>query len=104
MLKPLMFVFFATASAGNAQIYADFQTSMGAFTCELKYVESPQAVANFIGLAEGSRPWIDPATGAVRVGVPYYNGVQFHRVIAGFMSWPPRNPPPPDCRHTEALT
>jgi len=83
--KTLLLVFFATASAAMAQILADFQTSMGAFTCDLRYVESPQAVANFIGLAEGSRPWIDPATGTVRIGVPYYNGVTFHRVIAGFM-------------------
>ncbi|MEI7911102.1 MAG: peptidylprolyl isomerase [Verrucomicrobiota bacterium] len=82
----LLLVFFASAHRGCGQILADFQTSMGAFTCELKYVESPQAVANFVGLAEGSRPWVDPATGAVRTGTPYYNGVKFHRVIAGFMN------------------
>ncbi len=82
----LLLVFFASAHRGCGQILADFQTSMGAFTCELKYVESPQAVANFVGLAEGSRPWVDPATGAVRTGTPYDNGVKFHRVIAGFMN------------------
>ncbi len=59
---------------------------MGSFTCELKQVESPKAVANFIGLAEGSRTWIDPATGAVRSGIPYYDGLTFHRVISGFMN------------------
>jgi len=84
--KTLLLVFIASASCGNSQILADFQTSMGAFTCQLNYVASPQAVANFIGLAEGSRPWVDQATGSVRVGVPYYNGVIFHRVIAGFMN------------------
>ena len=67
-------------------IYADFQTSLGDFTASLNYQQSPKAVANFIGLAEGSRAWIDPASGAVRVGQPFYNGVVFHRVIAGFMN------------------
>lgn len=85
-IKTILFLFLASASLGFGQIYADFTTSMGSFTCALKYVESPQAVANFIGLAEGSRPWIDPATGVVRSGVPYYTGVTFHRVMAGFMN------------------
>lgn len=84
--KTWLIAFIASASCGNSQILADFQTSMGTFTCQLNYGASPQAVANFIGLAEGSRPWVDPATGSVRVGVPYYNGVIFHRVIAGFMN------------------
>ncbi len=70
----------------DAQIFADFDTSMGGFTCQLRHEDSPKAVANFIGLAEGSRPWIDPATGAVRDGVSYYAGVRFHRVVGGFMN------------------
>lgn len=86
ILRTLLFVFFASAGPVCAQIFADFQTTMGVFTCQLCYADSPQAVANFIGLAEGARPWIDPATGAVRCGVPYYNGSQFHRVIDGFMN------------------
>ena len=86
MIKRLLLVFWGLGGAGNAQIYADFQTSMGEFTCELNYEKSPQAVANFMGLADGTRPWIDPATGAVRMGVPYYSGVKFHRVIDGFMN------------------
>src|SRR5690606_30528949 len=47
---------------------------------------APQTVANFIGLAEGSRAWIDPATGAVMNGEPFYDGITFHRVIEGFMN------------------
>ena len=70
----------------SAQIYADFETSLGNFTCELNYTAAPKTVANFVGLAEGSRPWIDPLSGNLQVGVPFYNGVTFHRVIADFMS------------------
>ncbi len=66
-------------------IHADFETSLGSFTCVLYYEDSPRAVANFIGLAEGSRPWIDPATGAIR-REPFYDGLTFHRVIEGFMN------------------
>lgn len=66
-------------------IYADFDTSLGSFTCILHYEESPRAVANFIGLAEGTRPWIDPATGAIRSD-PFYHGLTFHRVIDDFMN------------------
>ncbi len=65
-------------------IYADFATSMGSFTCRLDYVNAPRTVANFIGLATGERPWLDLATGAARSN-GYYNGLTFHRVIAGFM-------------------
>lgn len=78
---------FAIANDGvDDGIFADFETSMGSFTCKLHDVESPWAVANFIGLAEGTRPWIDPATGAVCSGVPFYDGLTFHRVIDGFMN------------------
>lgn len=72
--------------SASAQIYADFHTSAGNFTCELNYVAAPKTVANFIGLAEGSRAWVDANNGAVRMNTPFYNGVSFHRVIADFMS------------------
>lgn len=84
----LFSVFAATFSSAHlsAQIYADFETSLGNFTCELNYTASPQTVANFVGLAEGSRAWIDPASGAVRSGTPFYDGLTFHRVIDNFMN------------------
>lgn len=72
------------ADAQENGIYADFQTSMGAFTCRLDPVHAPMATANFIGLATGARRWIEPATGRVR-GEPFYDGTLFHRVIDRFM-------------------
>jgi peptidyl-prolyl cis-trans isomerase A (cyclophilin A) len=64
--------------------YAHFTTSAGNFTVRLFEKEAPKTVANFIGLAEGTKEWTDPKTGE-KVKKPFYNGLIFHRVIAGFM-------------------
>jgi peptidyl-prolyl cis-trans isomerase A (cyclophilin A) len=69
---------------GQNGIFADFTTSMGSFTCRLEYATSPKAVANFIGLATGQRPWLDLPTGVARTNA-FYNGLLFHRVVAGFI-------------------
>jgi peptidyl-prolyl cis-trans isomerase A (cyclophilin A) len=76
---------FLCSAAAKAQIYADFSTSMGNFTCELNYTAAPKTVANFISLAEGTRKWVTPA-GTIQENKPFYNGLIFHRVIAGFMN------------------
>ena len=60
-------------------------TTMGRLTCKLFSTESPLASANFIGLAEGSKAWVDPVTKKTMTGVPFFNGTTFHRVIPGFM-------------------
>lgn len=65
-------------------MFAVFDTSMGGFTCRLDYVEVPMIVANFVGLAEGSRTWLDLEAGQIR-GDPFYDGLAFHRVVAGFV-------------------
>lgn len=60
-------------------------TSMGRMTCKLFDKQAPLASANFIGLAEGTKEWIDPDTLQKVKGKPFYTGVTFHRVIPGFM-------------------
>ncbi len=72
------------AAAQTNGIYADFTTSIGGFTCQLDYTNAPKAAANFIGLATGARAWLDLKTGRARMD-PFYNGLIFHRVIAGFV-------------------
>jgi cyclophilin family peptidyl-prolyl cis-trans isomerase len=62
----------------------EIQTSMGSMILELFPSEAPETVANFIGLAEGQKPFVDPATGEM-VTRPFYDGLIFHRVIDGFM-------------------
>ncbi len=41
-------------------------------------------MANFIGLATGKKPWLNPSTGQTETGKPFYDGLTFHRVIPGF--------------------
>jgi peptidyl-prolyl cis-trans isomerase A (cyclophilin A) len=64
---------------------AVFDTSMGRMTCRLFSKEAPNTVANFVGLATGTRDWTDPKTHQLMHGKPLYNGTIFHRVIPGFM-------------------
>ena len=72
------------ASAALANTYAKFVTSKGTFTVKLFDKKAPKTVANFVGLAEGTKEWKDPKTGKM-VKKPFYNGLTFHRVIDGFM-------------------
>ena len=64
---------------------AVLDTSMGRITCKLFDKQAPLAVANFIALAEGTKPWTDPVTRKKVKGKPFYNGTTFHRVIPEFM-------------------
>uniref|UniRef100_A0A7V5CUH8 Peptidyl-prolyl cis-trans isomerase n=1 Tax=Acidobacterium capsulatum TaxID=33075 RepID=A0A7V5CUH8_9BACT len=64
---------------------AVFDTSMGRMTCRLFSKLAPKTVANFVGLATGTKDWTNPATGKMEHGKPFYNGTIFHRVIPGFM-------------------
>ena len=63
---------------------AHFTTSEGNFTARLYDAETPNTVANFVGLAEGTKEWTDPRSGK-KVKSPYYDGTIFHRVIDQFM-------------------
>ena len=63
---------------------AHFTTSEGSFSLRLFDAEAPNTVANFVGLAEGTKEWTDPKNGQ-KVTRPYYDGLIFHRVIDGFM-------------------
>ncbi len=65
-------------------LYAIFNTSQGKITVQLFEKESPKTVANFVGLAEGTKEWTDPNS-KEKVKKPFYNGIIFHRVIPGFM-------------------
>jgi peptidyl-prolyl cis-trans isomerase A (cyclophilin A) len=67
-----------------AGVYAQFVTSEGNFTVRLFDEQAPNTVANFVGLAEGTKEWTDPRTNK-KVKQPYYDGIVFHRIIDGFM-------------------
>jgi peptidyl-prolyl cis-trans isomerase A (cyclophilin A) len=77
------------ASAAHSQekkgpLYATFKTSMGDIVIQLFEDKAPKTVANFVGLATGTKEWVDPKTGE-KVKKPLYNGTIFH----------------PDLRHTK---
>ncbi len=65
--------------------YVVMDTSMGRITCQFFQKQAPNAVANFIALAEGTKDWTDPATNKVQRHKRYYDGTTFHRVIPEFM-------------------
>jgi peptidyl-prolyl cis-trans isomerase A (cyclophilin A) len=64
---------------------AIIDTTAGKMTCVLFPDKAPIGVANFIGLARGTKDWTNPGTGRKMHGVPLYNGTIFHRVIPEFM-------------------
>lgn len=64
----------------KAALVATVETTLGDIVVELQYDKAPQAVANFITLAEGSRTRVDPTTGSV-TNAPLYVGEKFFRVV-----------------------
>lgn len=63
---------------------ATIQTTEGDINVELLDTLAPVTVANFTGLATGTKEWTDPETGQ-KSTEPFYDGLVFHRVIQGFM-------------------
>ncbi len=64
---------------------AVLDTTMGRMICGLYAKEAPATVANFVGLATGTKEWTDPTTHKKVQGRSLYAGTTFHRVIPGFM-------------------
>jgi peptidyl-prolyl cis-trans isomerase A (cyclophilin A) len=74
-------------SRGNAvadNLTAVLKTNRGDIRIGLFPDHAPKTVANFVGLAEGTKEWLDPRTGK-KSTARFYDGLGFHRVIPGFM-------------------
>lgn len=65
-------------------LYATFNTSKGAIVAVLYEKDTPASVKNFVALAQGTKAWRDPRSGAM-VTRPMYNNITFHRVLRGQM-------------------
>jgi peptidyl-prolyl cis-trans isomerase A (cyclophilin A) len=63
---------------------ATIKTNKGDINVTLFPDHAPKTVANFTGLAEGTKEWTDPRVKA-KTTAPLYDGTIFHRVIPGFM-------------------
>lgn len=75
----------STTSAEVTTATAVIKTGKGDITIELFPKAAPKTVANFIGLAKGTKDWTDPKTGQKVSGRSLYSGTIFHRVIPDFM-------------------
>jgi len=67
-------------------LYAEFDTTKGKIVVKLEFEKTPLTVANFVGLAEGTKNYSkDGSAPKPQNGAPFYDGIVFHRVIKGFM-------------------
>jgi peptidyl-prolyl cis-trans isomerase A (cyclophilin A) len=69
---------------GQGALHARFETTMGTMVARLFEDKCPNTVANFVGLAMGTKSYVHPVTKQPGNG-PYYDGTIFHRVIPNFM-------------------
>jgi peptidyl-prolyl cis-trans isomerase A (cyclophilin A) len=63
---------------------ATLSTNHGDISINLFTNHAPKTVANFVGLAEGTKEWKDPRTGKASTS-KFYDGLTFHRIIPNFM-------------------
>ena len=63
---------------------ATMKTNLGTITLNLYGNHAPKTVANFVGLASGTKEWTHPATGKVSTD-KLYDGVIVHRIIKEFV-------------------
>jgi peptidyl-prolyl cis-trans isomerase A (cyclophilin A) len=66
------------------KVAATLHTTQGAIRLNLFPDHAPKTVANFVGLAEGTKEY-SPANAKGEPTGPYFDGSIFHRVIDGFM-------------------
>jgi cyclophilin family peptidyl-prolyl cis-trans isomerase len=67
-------------------VYAEIETSKGKILLQLEFEKTSLTVANFVGLAEGTKNYAKtPGESPKPQGKPFYDGLTFHRVIPDFM-------------------
>ena len=74
-----------SAKSEASQPVALIETSVGRIEVKLFKDRAPKTVENFIGLATGTKEWVNPRSKKAEKGKSLYEGTIFHRVIPGFM-------------------
>ncbi len=69
---------------GTGKLHARIVTDKGDIVCELFPERAPVTVASFVGLARGTRAFLELDTG-YWVKRPFFDGLAFYRVIPDFM-------------------
>ncbi len=76
----------STAAELKDGLYAQLDTTKGKIVVQLEFEKTPLTVANFVGLAEGTKNYSkDGSAPKPQNGQPFYDGITFHRVIKDFM-------------------
>lgn len=65
------------ATDNGEGLFATINTAKGAIKLKLEFQKVPMTVASFVGLAKGTH-----RNTAKPEGIPYYDGIKFHRLIA----------------------
>jgi peptidyl-prolyl cis-trans isomerase A (cyclophilin A) len=68
----------------DTNYYAAMTTTQGLIVIDFYEDVAPKTVRNFVNLAEGTRPWLNPRSNRNSKS-PFYDGLTFHRIIQGFM-------------------
>lgn len=74
----------SASDAGVGTLKAAITTELGVIVCTLDEAKAPISVANFVGLARGTRPFQDLTSGKWVVR-RFYDGLKWHRVIYDFV-------------------
>lgn len=74
-----------TSDLDGDDLRATISTSLGDLDCDLFEAKAPRTVTNFVGLARGMKPWVDPET-EQSVQKPLYDGLPFHRIMPGYFA------------------
>jgi len=96
MLKKILFTVILMAGCAVALgaedkkledgLYAEMDTTKGKILLKLEPEKAPLTVANFVGLAEGTKNYSKKVGEPVKKqDKPFYDGLTFHRVIPSFM-------------------
>jgi peptidylprolyl isomerase len=78
-------IHFAAEKKLDDGVYADMDTTKGKILLKLEYEKTPLTVANFVGLAEGTKYYSTKGESPKKQDKPFYDGLTFHRVIPSFM-------------------